>query len=493
MTLLALLALLAAAGAAEPEAPPSAPDPLVSAVASLAKGSWQQAATAATQVLDDAGRADAHASAWRTLGDALDAGGLPYAALTAWLQGVALAPAAVSPSYAKAISRVDDLSEDVWAGGLLGSDLGVPVDGQTRGTLALLKARAAFDEGSWGTVLNLLALVPADHPRVLEADVLRGVSLAQQERYADALGPLASSYEKARALGRDEHYVNTLALNTARTFYASGNYGQAMAFYARVDREDPWWTEALLERAWAHFRVDDPAGTIALLQTHRAPMYGSWYLPEADLLRAQALYLMCKFPETTRTIDAFAARYTPLRDELAATLGSLDAAGAFDDGRAYLAGGSTKLPATILRRLRSDDRFRDALAAVDAGRAELPRLSGAWGERARTALQARLDARVATEGGRVLELARQAKAQLDDMLQGLELTRIDLLTLESQLLGQAAARGEDVDMGGEERVRELRRKGKRVWPFEGEFWLDELGQYVVLARPDCPDTLRRGE
>ena len=117
---------------------------------------------------------------------------------------------------------------------------------------------------------------------------------------------------RERASGRDERFRAVLDLNIARTYFALGNWGRAMEYYGRVPRSDAAWPEAQFERAWAHFRADDMPGTVALLITHDSPFFEDWYFPEGELLRAQALFLMCKFPQTTKEIDEFQASYAPI-------------------------------------------------------------------------------------------------------------------------------------------------------------------------------------
>ena len=89
----------------------------------------------------------------------------------------------------------------------------------------------------------------------------------------------------------------------------------------------------------------------------------------------------------------------------------------------------------------------------------------------------------------------KARAELTEMLQGIQITGVDITTLEADLYERAAATG-TLNFGDPSaRLKTLRRekKGYHVWPFEGEYWQDELGWYQVDARPDCPEKLATGE
>jgi tetratricopeptide (TPR) repeat protein len=464
----------------------------------IKRGDWQGAAEQVVAVLDDPAHKAHHARAWALLGRALRVGNLPFAAHAAWLEALRLDPHQVADDYPVLLATAAEIDEEAAVGALVGKAFDVPMSEDSRRRVALYAARSAFREGSWGTMLGLLPLVGDEGSLGVDAQILRGVALAQQSKYGEALVPLLSAVEMAARDNRDAHAINTIELNVARTFFATNNFERAMEYYDKVDRADAYWPTAHFERAWAHFRVDDMAGTLALLHTHGSPFFDDWYLPESELLRAQALFLMCKFASAIQAIDHFQTTYTPIHATLGETLGGLDAASAFADGRNHLAKSPTRLPKPILRKLDWDDRFKDAAATVDRADEELSRLGGLGGKpfarRAIAAATTERDAIIEREGSRLLAQARTARDELKDMLEGIELTRIDLLTLESDLYSRAAATGETLAYGDRSTtLRGLYKKGKRVWPFQGEYWADELGWYKVTARPDCPASLQRGE
>ena len=110
-------------------------------------------------------------------------------------------------------------------------------------------------------------------------------------------------------------------------------------------------------------------------------------------------------------------------------------------------------------------------------------------------IEARRDAIIASEGRRIIQRASDTRDELAELLNGIELTRLDLLNLETEMYERASVTGE-LDFGDKiGKLRDMRRnkKGSHVWPFQGEFWADELGYYEIDARPDCPSTMSRGD
>ena len=116
-------------------------------------------------------------------------------------------------------------------------------------------------------------------------------------------------------------------------------------------------------------------------------------------------------------------------------------------------------------------------------------MPGMAGSEAKKMIQARRDARIQEEGQRVLDKVDAARTELTDMLQSIEITKLDLLSLEQQMYERAAATGVlDQGSGRKRRDRDV-RKGFREWAFQGEYWADELGYYVMNTTPECPESL----
>lgn len=449
--------------------------------------------TVAESALKQIGKDPSQALPYAHLARALEHGGKPYAALATWVQGLERSPSTVAPLLPRALALSEELGEDAWLGGKLTDAFGLPMEADTRARLALAVARHHFGEASWGDALAMIALVPEDSAWGLDAAVLRGTVLAQQKRYTDALPLMLTAYERARQEDRSERYVATLAMNAARTLFAAKAYAQAVAYYDKVPRTDPAWPRAQVEAAWAAFRAEDMDTVLGRLHTNESPFFHDFYQPEAAMLRAQALYLLCKFPATTAAIDDFQARYQPILDALEVQVPQLADGGALEQARTVLDGGTPALPSMVLREVSWDGRLDQQLDTVAQGVHELTSLD--WAPPARDALRARVDALSDTADGRLRAELQDKQAELADLLSNIELTRVDLLSLEADLYQRAAATGEAPIQKTEVLAarKELRRKGKRVWPFQGEYWIDELGSYQVRTLSECPEGLARGE
>jgi len=152
----------------------------------------------------------------------------------------------------------------------------------------------------------------------------------------------------------------------------------------------------------------------------------------------------------------------------------------------------------VLRPYRHEQRLTDAIASVNEADSELAKaeeLGGREAELAKQVLGAQRSARIQTEGERVIKRLDSSEQQLGSMLQGIEITRLDLLNLEAQAYERASVTGhlETVDQVSHLRDLNKSKRGFHVWPWQGEYWADEVGWYVFNARPECPNTMARGD
>ena len=359
-----------------------------------------------------------------------------------------------------------------------------------RAQALLVAAREAFRDGELGVATELASRVPSATDEHVDAELLTGVVLAQQGRFNDALIPLIAARSLGERRGRGERFRNLLDMNLARAYYAAGNYGRAIETYEGISRDSQYWPQAAFETAWASFRADDMQGALGRLHTLQSPFFEGWYYPEADLLRVYSLFMLCKFPEASDRIDQFEVTYKPILASLDEELATLSPVQAFDDVRASNAGGAHRLPHAVVRTFQFEDRFIDAQASVASIDAERTRLEGyrslALAGLAVDWLDTRREEIVTREGRRVLQRAGHSRDELSEFLSGLEITRLDILSLEAELYERAARTGV-LDYGDRiGKLRKLGKQGARVWPYQGEYWLDELGHYQVDARSDCP-------
>ena len=351
------------------------------------------------------------------------------------------------------------------------------------------------------SAVQRLARAELERAREIAGQVRPGDAAEAEAREVSALAALAAGDTPAAeqdftAVARlappgAERRENAL-LQLARLAYARGDDARAQTMYARVSRGAPQWLDALFESSWSHFRRGEDEKALGNLLTLHAPFFQGRYFPESHVLKALVLYENCRYADARRALQEFEARYRPVHDGLAQALQAMPTAQAAVEA---LASGGTllaRLPeparaevarlfgtkelslslrqvAAMGAELDSMDRrgstFRGsalASAVVPQVRAARLDLLQRAGERARSA--------VAGERGELRELLGQS-LRLDFEIAGRE--------------KELAAAPPAASSAPERRPRAQVEDDEEQWPFQGEYWRDELGSYRFHLGDRC--------
>jgi hypothetical protein len=465
----------------------------------LASGQKARAADALVAIVQNETYASFHAEAYGKLGDLFRQLDLPYAAITAWTKAFNASDDTNAGEIGLWVPKALETARKVGDVAILeepfSKNLALARTEDVRGEMAYLAAKEAFHKQSYGLATGMLKLVKEGDPVYPDAKALEGVIMNLQSRPTDALIP----FEKAQKAGRDkdQRFQDLVSINIARSYYAAENFPRAIQAYAAVSRGSAFWPQAQFERGWAHFRINDMQGALAILYSLDTPFFEDWYFPEADLLRIYSMFLMCKFPEADSEIGAFRSKYKDLQSSLSGWSGKSDA-DSFEIARTYVKKGKhDPLPRAILRPYATDDRFLTALATVESADDELDRLKAVsanpFSDAAREWVQERRDAVIKAEGARIRGQIEAQEADITAMMGDTEIFGLDILRMKTMLYSQAAETGKMAEAARTVQREERIRKGFREWPFEGEIWADELGYYRVDAAPECPVGMRVGE
>jgi outer membrane protein assembly factor BamD (BamD/ComL family) len=289
----------------------------------------------------------------------------------------------------------------------------------------------------------------------------------------------------------------------ARIHYQFQQFRYAIFYYDRIDRDSEAWLDAIFESSWAHFRLAEYEKALGNLVTIQAPFFADEYYPEQSILQAITFYENCRYPEARSFVDRFKGDYdgvvkelerlvgqkrTPeqLYEELTALQKTVEEGG---DDKA----GSFKITARLIRLGLSDKRvasIRDAITEVDEETARLqamaPPFGGSQVQQDLIAGVAKRRSELVDAAGRLLDQKlKQELAFLKDLQAKLiritfEITKQEKESLEESLRNQSRAVPiedyRDITATDDER---------QYWPFEGEYWRDELGTYQYTLTKGC--------
>lgn len=348
---------------------------------------------------------------------------------------------------------------------------------------------------------RLLAMVPKASPFFPKAKYLDGLAL-----YATGNPALAveSFKDVVRATNPrregtvfDPKLREMAFMQLARIHYEHRQNRYANFYYSRIVRGSDQWLRSLFESAWSHFRLGEDEKALGNLITLRSPFFRDEYFPEAMLLEAVIYYENCRYPEAHQAVEVFLERYGPLHRELARLLDrDLPSPKAYWDALAATDPASRdEMLERILRMALSDQELRHLSDSIEelegevqsiAGRRELFRFSGLArhllaelrGQREELAKKAGHHAK------RKLEKELRELAQLNYRALAV---KAEIASREKDALQASLEKGEDVAVVKPYRYSTAVDDDHVYWPYEGEFWRDELGSYQYTLTQGCKE------
>lgn len=380
--------------------------------------------------------------------------------------------------------------------------------------LLYLMGRFKYQEGEFDEAIALFQRVSPRSAYYVNARFFEGIAHVRLRRAQPAVTAfraiLDAISEGAHGIEDSERMQNLAWISLARVYYAAANrtdpetgdrtvdgrlLGNAVEAWNRVDQGSEYWLDALFEESWAFFLADEYARSMGNIHTLFSPYFADGYYPEALVLKAVVFFSACQIDNADAMIQLFHERYDPVADELSATLNQYEDNQQFFDFLTRVRAGEANLSPRIrgiVATALSDRTLLRNLEYVRLLDAEEQRLGAAPTEFQNSSLGDRIrqDILIARSFAvdQTGDLARGRYTRLVDDLNEL-LNQVDTVSLEIDTY----RRGE-ISAEMEEQQRELQRSGglevnvdeeHQMWPFDGEYWRDELGFYRQQVTSQC--------
>lgn len=380
------------------------------------------------------------------------------------------------------------------------------VPGPARGFYFYYLGIEAFNRRKFEQAASYFTKVPAGSPYYAKALFHLGVVSNLRGSHSKAVGYFERARSGAPAGDQGEWLREQANLNIARVNYEVKRYRVALSYYSQIKRESDNWLQALFEASWAFFMMQNHYNTLGTIHTIQSPFFENRFFPESYILQAVTYLRLCRYKEVKTSLAKFKGRYQGVFQDLNKVLDSKknDSKGFFKLIYDYRVGSLSdyKRAWAILDALSRTDVYKEAGNTIRFSDNELARLgsySARWGssglqDELSSFLRNKKTAAVKDAGQRLYDKAAGYYAylkELSDQTIGINtemvLGRVDALRAKLNV-GTADPRAKFI--GG---LTEL-KVGQEIeyWPFEGEYWEDELGGYVYNIDSICGKGANRG-
>jgi tetratricopeptide (TPR) repeat protein len=287
----------------------------------------------------------------------------------------------------------------------------------------------------------------------------------------------------------------------ARILYETNRFDEADRMYDQIPKASFVWTDTLFEHAWNSYAREEYNRTLGKLVSYKSPALKFVFNTETDVLMAQSYAALCLYNDAGHVIDEFSKNYGNVAKDVKNFVSSNPV-----DMRPYYVLGKQALTDKLhtdrqlfrfVNRFVRSPYFSTLSLSEDRAVAEKVAIQRMDSSRATTRtgmdsgfpgfLNLVLDWRIRTiqlMGGIFVRnsMIDYHQIMISDF-EKMQFMKIDILAHQKQkLLEPEAANASERSRGNRIPVR---RNDQYLWSFNGEFWNDEIGDYVFALESEC--------
>lgn len=396
-------------------------------------------------------------------------------------------------------------------------------DSSNRNAVHYLMGKDALLRGNEKLAVTQLSSVSESSPLRAFALQLRGTSYAIQNQGALALADFTSCAASARAeknrkitnagdisrhwLSQQQEELENLAVRCmagkARTLYQMGRFAEADRAYDEIPKDSYVWADILFEHAWNSFARQEYNRALGKLVSYKSPALSFVFNSEVDVLTAQSYLALCLYSDANAVVNEFNAKYEKVGQQVKSFVESNDSnlAVFYDRGKKAL---GAKLHVEndsyrLMNRFVRSPYFQNLVLServIEEERDAIERFAssgtGAPSKRVTSAkgfpgfLNLVLDWRrksVWLLGGAFIKNSlMDYHAMLISDFEKMAFIKLEMLSRAKEALATGRPASAERVRGN---LEPLRRDDQYRWGFNGEFWTDELGDYVFGLESRC--------
>ena len=325
-------------------------------------------------------------------------------------------------------------------------------------------------------------------------------TLSAQQKVTEASQAFQRAVMAGEKQADGQPIVDLAYLSLARLAYEYEQFDAAIYYYKKISKNSPKLATAFYESGWTYFLKNDSSRALGTFQALHSPYFAHHFYPELWILEATMYVNMCHRAYAEDAIKMFEDTVLvlgpPLRDFLKRNRRPEDFyAGLLESANQKNA---TSLPRVLQSPVFDNVEFYNLYQTIKqiekeekVVKANLTPL-GAFGQDLLARLGQLRTERISEAGVVIQKTLRQTQKDLETYQDKLAELRIDLNELELADLDRKMQQQEttSVDAGKtvatESRIA-IAGSDAMVWPFEGEFWKDEIGAYRSFLREKCTE------
>ena len=356
-----------------------------------------------------------------------------------------------------------------------------------------------YDYNNWSQALKYLEQVSPDSPDYAKAQYLKGLVEVRNQLFKSAVGSFQRAIVATEENGSEPAILDLGYLALARIAYQNNNPDAAIYYYRKIPKASIKSAQAFYESGWVYFVKGDASRALGTFHTLHSPFFQHQFYPELWILEATMYMNLCRFDDAEEALAQFTKKVSPiavpLKEFLLKTVRPEDYYKALVEtvaGKKLYA-----LPKRVIPAVLSDVEFYNLYRTIKQIEREIDifspnvNLLGPFGQDVVGKLQALHRDRVREVGIKIQRVLKEVETSLADYelkVKEIEVDVQDEMLKEEERKLRALEDGEQ-----EKRIRRAAQGGTTAivgstqwqWPYEGEYWRDEIGTYRAFVADKC--------
>lgn len=329
--------------------------------------------------------------------------------------------------------------------------------------------------------------------------------------YAESRNPKAALKYFTQAANARRKYGATdvqrvgALIGRARALYQMGSWDRAITAYKMIPRDTTFWHEALFESTWAYLRSGRFRSAMSNFQSLHSKFYESYFLPESLILRSIVYLYICKYEEVDKVLTTYDKTYLRVQKRLLSYL--KEKRSVQEDliqMKQMLANVSkgevldqsySGIPGLGLRHVSRSGAFKKNYKYLEILYKERDlnqRQNNFWKRSALgQQITKNLNRRIKVTEKYTASMIRKSLIAMNEELLEFsdqkEFIKVEVTTAKTEgALKKIRGTDDPSDAITAKNSRDFYiLNGYEYWPFQGEYWLDEIGNYQYVGASQC--------
>lgn len=350
-----------------------------------------------------------------------------------------------------------------------------------------------------------------------KAKYFLGVIQVRQQMYAEAMKSFTELKEMPddKYLGGDIKKLKGMAeLALGELYYAAAWKAQnklamfnvALNYFSNVGRDNQQWFDSLFARTWASLMIGRFDATLGTVVTLRSPFFTDIYFPEVNIVEAVTYYNLCQYDEVNKVIDYFFGVYPDYAQKMTAWLESVSTKTGLDIYKELLKmykdaqeGKPTALPEAVLKNILTESLFQRKFSHIKEIEKELAIIENSPEAFKKSVIALDVSKKMMYQlttlrneaGIWLVQRVQNLNSELAQLIADMRAIRFEMTDSQKSALEKEELYGKNLkEEDKKQKESEMNPSvpdGYYYYPFDGEYWEDELGYYFFNVQNACKE------